>query len=367
MMPINKILIKATFAAITMAGLPAMANPTDYHASASLDSTTLVMGGKTTLTIDFSGPIQANASIDIGHPENPELEITPSEDNKPKLTDLGNGRKQLQKRYTVQVFDSGLYVMPEIYCISGTDTIIPQSPALKAEPVALDSTNLVIENGEITGLVVHDYTGVSTMDDKFWDFIPDVVQKYWLWTLLAIIVVGILVFCYFKWFRHGKMPLRPQKKQIPPYVLAVRQLDALREKKLWQKGADKEYYTRLTDILRIYLFGRFGINAMEMTSQQIRDAVSHCEMIGEESKLINDVLSEADFVKFAKARPSADVNERTFNEVRQFVEITKPVEEPEKNDNSDDESAKNLNESDISKSNSSKEDESKRILNKEQE
>lgn len=330
MMRINKIFNAAFVAAAFLSALPSVALPADYHASASLDSTTLVMGGKTTLKIDFTGPMQSNAAIEIGESDNPELEIT-SEPGKHKLNDLGKGRKQLQQEYTVQVFDSGLYVMPKIYCISGSDTIIPQSPALKVEPVALDSTNLVIENGEATGLTVHDYTDISSMMDNFWDFVPDVVQKHWWKVLIGLVIIGLLIFSYFKWFRYGKMPLRPQRKQIPPYVLAVRQLDALREKKLWQKGADKEYYTRLTDILRIYLYGRFGINAMEMTSEQIREAIAQCDMISDEAALVNDVLSEADFVKFAKARPSADVNERTFNDVRQFVEITKPVEQLENN------------------------------------
>lgn len=334
MMRINKIFNAAVIAAAFLSAFPAAAMPTDYHASATLDSTTLVQGGKTTLKVDFSGPMQSNAAIEIGESDNPELEIT-SEPDKHKVNDLGNGRKQLQQEYTVQVFDSGLYVMPKIYCISGTDTIIPQSPALKVEPVALDSVNLIIENGEVTGVTVHDYTDISSIEDNFWDFLPDAVQKHWWKVLIALVVLGLLIFSYFKWFRYGKMPLRPQKKQIPPYVLAVRQLDALREKKLWQKGADKEYYTRLTDILRIYLFGRFGINAMEMTSEQIREAIAHCDMISDEAALVNDVLSEADFVKFAKARPSADVNERTFNDVRQFVEITKPVEQPENNEKSD--------------------------------
>ncbi len=334
MMRINKIFNTAVFAAAFLSTLPAAALPADYHASASLDSTTLVMGGKATLKVDFSGQIQGNAAIEIGESENPELEIT-SDPGKHKLNDLGNGRKQLQQEFTVQVFDSGLYMMPKIYCISGSDTIIPQSPALKVEPVALDSTNLIIENGEVTGLTVHDFTDISSMKDNFWDFIPDAVQKHWWKVLIALVVLGLLIFSYFKWFRYGKMPLRPQKKQIPPYVLAVRQLDALREKKLWQKGADKEYYTRLTDILRIYLYGRFGINAMEMTSEQIREAIAHCDMINDEAALVNDVLSEADFVKFAKARPSADVNERTFNDVRRFVEITKPVEQPDNNEKSD--------------------------------
>ena len=49
----------------------------------------------------------------------------------------------------------------------------------------------------------------------------------------------------------------------------MQRLETLRTENLCDKGQEKEYYTRLTDILRSYLDTRFGINAMEMTSSQI--------------------------------------------------------------------------------------------------
>lgn len=307
--------------------LPAL--PSDYKATATIDSTVMIMGSTTKLNIEFAGHLQGNAHIYINPSDNPELEISAATSNGSSIKDLSNGRRQLQQSYNVQVFDSGLYVIPKIYCISGTDTLSPKSPALKVVPVPLDSLNIIMGENGAEDVTVHDYTDIADVKSQKWDSVPDWVEDYGWWILAAILLIGALLFCYFKWFRHGKVPLKPAKKKTPPYVLAVRQLTQLQEKKLWQRGAEKEYYTQLTDILRSYLYGRFGINAMEMTSDQIRKAMADCGQIGPEISLVEEILYNADFVKFAKARPAAEINERSFKAAREFVEVTKPVEMPQ--------------------------------------
>lgn len=98
----------------------------------------------------------------------------------------------------------------------------------------------------------------------------------------------------------------------------------LKGMQLWQNGREKDYYTGLTDILREYIDRRFGVNAVEMTSSEIIDALKH----NSETQLVNDQLSEilavADFVKFAGQRPLADDNERSFQRAVNFVNATKP-------------------------------------------
>lgn len=314
--------------------LPAHADPVDFKATASVDSTTMMQGSKTTMTVEIVGPLPGNAHIDFDN-NDPDVEITPN--GNPEIKDLGNNRRQIKELFTVQIFDSGLYSLPPAICLSGNDTVKTNSPVVKVDPVPLDSANLVIENNEPVDVTIHDYSDLASIKNKFFDFMPDWVSRYWWWILVGIVLVGGFIFVYFKWLRHGKIPLIPTRKPIPPYDLAVGQLNSLRDKKLWQNGAEKEYYTQLTDILRTYLAGRFGINAMEMTSHQIACALKDNEATAEYGLLVNAVLTEADFVKFAKARPLADENQRAFDNALQFVELTKPVEEPksdteEKND-----------------------------------
>ena len=84
--------------------------------------------------------------------------------------------------------------------------------------------------------------------------------------------------------------------------------------------------------MRQYLLGRFGINALEMTSGQIRKAVADSAGAKEGRKYVEDVLNMADVVKFAKFKPLPDENVSAFENVLKFLELTKPVPEEEQAD-----------------------------------
>lgn len=115
------------------------------------------------------------------------------------------------------------------------------------------------------------------------------------------------------------------KEVTPPYDLAIQRLQQLQTRNLPGSGREKEYYTELTDILRQYLDGRFGINAMEMSSTQIIDTLRHNKETRPGSDLMKQILEIADFVKFAKVRPLPDDNVRSFNSAMKFVEDSKPL------------------------------------------
>ena len=84
-------------------------------------------------------------------------------------------------------------------------------------------------------------------------------------------------------------------------------------------------FTELTDILRTYLYRRFGINAMEMTSRQILAAISADKETKDKKPLVRQILDMADFVKFAKVRPLPADNIQSYENAVKFVEDTKPV------------------------------------------
>ena len=67
---------------------------------------------------------------------------------------------------------------------------------------------------------------------------------------------------------------------------------------------------------------------MEMTSSQILAALHRNKDTKEVNKYLNEILSMADFVKFAKMRPLPDDNERVMRQALDFVELTRPQPEP---------------------------------------
>ena len=102
-------------------------------------------------------------------------------------------------------------------------------------------------------------------------------------------------------------------------------LNDLKQQNLCSTGQEKEYYTTLTDILRVYLQDRFAINAVEMTTTQITAALNVNPETKSHKQMIRQILEVADFVKFAKVRPMPEDNVRSFNYALQFVEDTKVI------------------------------------------
>lgn len=304
-------------------------------AKAAVAKTEIQAGDTTTLTIDITGEFKpgfqfVDTALTNIAAKYPDLEITVKD--KPQTTDLGRGRTRIQSSYLVQPFDSGLYVVPQVFVVSDSDTVFTPVTALKVNPTLLDSTLLVKNEAGQDDLTIHEYTDLETVEKEFIDYFPEWVINWGWWLLLAVVAIGLLIFVYMKWLRHGKIPLIPAKKPIPPYELAMSELDKLHSQQLWQRGNEKEYYTRLTDILRQFIQGRFGVNAKEMTSTQILNALNSCDSTVMFTDALRSILESADFVKFAKAKPLADENEDSFNLSVDFVEANKPVEEPAKND-----------------------------------
>jgi hypothetical protein len=137
-----------------------------------------------------------------------------------------------------------------------------------------------------------------------------------------------LIWYVVKRLRNKKslVPFRKAEPPLPPYEEAVKELDKIKQQKLWQQGRNKEYHTQLTDTLRRYLWRRYGFNAMEMTSYEI------LEMLREKTDdrtvydTLRQILRLADFVKFAKLHPLPDENDLSMSNAYSFVNQTKPAE-----------------------------------------
>jgi bifunctional N-acetylglucosamine-1-phosphate-uridyltransferase/glucosamine-1-phosphate-acetyltransferase GlmU-like protein len=115
----------------------------------------------------------------------------------------------------------------------------------------------------------------------------------------------------------------PPKPKIPPYVTALEALETLRLKKLWQADKVKEYYSELTDIVRQYIEAQFGVQAVEMTTDDILYGLKNIGINAQAMGKLTNTLQTADLVKFAKATPHALENDTALSYSVDFVSETK--------------------------------------------
>lgn len=232
-------------------------------------------------------------------------------------TEIGSGRIQIDYTVPVQVFDSGTYRLPEIVFLAGRDSVRSNSVIFSVVPVKVTADD-----------PISPMTGVAEPENSsIFDYLPDWLYRWW-W--LILLIIGLIAGGIWVWLRYRKDgTILPKKIETPPYELAMERLRRLKSRNLWQSGQEKEFYTVLTDILRSYLDGRFGIRAMEMTSRDIMEKLSEDPSMRENRGRMRQILDMADFVKFAMVRPLPDDNVKSFDNALAFVESTKPVENPE--------------------------------------
>jgi hypothetical protein len=157
---------------------------------------------------------------------------------------------------------------------------------------------------------------------------------WWIVGLVALLIAIIIAIILYISYKNRPAPTvaRPRPKE-PAHIWAVKELKKLDQEKLWQSDQVKLYHSRLTDILRLYLEFRFGYYAMEATTEEIMRRVYNLDIGMDAGSRLREILSMADFVKFAKMNPAPDQNMKSIQDAFAFIEMTKPVVEETNNIN----------------------------------
>ena len=243
-------------------------------------------------------------------------------EDRPVDTLSREGRKlKLRKSYLMAAFQEGIHnVLPEVMYLD--KNIID---TLRGD----DTLRLMVTTFEIdsTSHTIFDIKPQRTLKFKFGE-----ISGYVTWTIIAIIILVLLFLVakrilahYGKSFSDIFKPAPP----LPPHEIALRDLKKLHSERLWQEDKHKLYYSGLTDILRAYIAGQFGVGALEMTSDEIIEAMRGVEIPQKQKRDLTELLRDADLVKFAKAMPEAEANEAAYTMALNFVEQTMPQPEEE--------------------------------------
>lgn len=145
---------------------------------------------------------------------------------------------------------------------------------------------------------------------------------------LILIAIGIILSGLggYLWWRRRKLAAGGFFAGPPPrpaHEIALEAIGAL-ESALGEPA--KKFYSRLSDILRQYIEGRFGVPAMDRTTselfQEMKRRPAEFSLLTE----LRGVLDTSDLAKFAKWDPTEDERRRDVEQVKQFVLKTRPVE-----------------------------------------
>lgn len=212
----------------------------------------------------------------------------------------------MQQQLTLVTFDTGDVQIPnlQLSTLHSPLSTVTDSIMLHASTIAVDTTQ-----------AYHPIAPPIKHPVKMREVLP------WILIALFLIVVGVGVWCYVKFFKKKPNgPVAPvRRRTIPPYDKALIDLKSLRDQKLWQTGKVKEYYSGLSDITREYIEGQFHVNAVEMTTDEILQEMMKLKFDKQIYDKLKDAMDLSDLVKFAKYSASELENDNAMDEVEGFV------------------------------------------------
>lgn len=235
-------------------------------------------------------------------------EFTPAgyDDAAPVLGD--DGKVTRTRSYRLEPFLDGTYTIPPLSVtfwqeVEGED----QKSTAETEPVTIKVSS-VIAAGESPGVM--EIAGPLSVEN------PVPWGRYGV--LLLLLAAAAAAAYWYKFIRV--VPGPPPAPPIPPHVRALAALEAIQREKLVESGLYKEYYIRVSDVLRHYMEDQFQLRAPERTTEEFLAEIQHNAMLGlQEQLLLRAFLRHCDLVKFAKAEPSPEEIRETYKTCEKFI------------------------------------------------
>lgn len=315
MEPIGLLMKKVLFSILLMIlGIPHLRSQ-EVTVVSAFDSTRIYIGDQVNFTVTVEQPADLALKLPLFTDtiiKNIEVLKGPDVDS----VSIGSGRVRITEKYLVTSFDSGLYQIDPVYVESKNEDGIKRFFSdyarieVKKYRVAPSDTTARIYD------IIEPYKAPITASEVLPWALAAIVLAALVWTLLVFI----------KKRKLTKTGIPEIINPDPAHVIAFRELEKLRSEELCQKGHYKQYYTRLTEILRMYLENRYKVYSLELTTSETLHALLKTGFRkNEDYERLRTVLTAADLVKFAKYIPSNDENEPHFRNAWDFVDSTKEI------------------------------------------
>lgn len=306
-----------TMAFAMLANIPLAAAGADRSSvEISIDSIQMLVGQQTGLHVSAIVKPGQKVKFATFRPEQmlaPGLEVV----NSPVIdtADADGGFIKVTQHLVLTAWEDSLFYIPG-------QKIIIDGKAQQTKNLALKVLTIDVDT-----LHPNQFFGPKEVQDNpfAWD---EWAEVFWF-SILAMVLYLLCWLAYLRLKSNKPIQLRVRiRKIIPPHQRALNAIDEIKQGA--SHSTTKDYYTQLTDTLRLYIEERFGFSAMEMTSAEI---IARLREEGDQQKIneLTMLFETADLVKFAKYEAGMSENDRNLVSAVDFINITKqenlPTEE----------------------------------------
>jgi hypothetical protein len=200
----------------------------------------------------------------------------------------------LRQIILITSFDSGHWVMPAF--------VLGENIATDTIPVDVVFSEF---NPEQDYHDIKDIIEVNPETEK---------EKWWLWYAIgggALLVILLLIYL----LRKKKPAVQAPVTIIDPYEEAMKLLEKLQKEQTDQK----QYYSRLVDIFRVYVSKKKGIHSLQETTNDLVAELKGIPFDKVQFEKLSQALQLSDLVKFAKYIPAPEEDKNAFETIKSSI------------------------------------------------
>jgi hypothetical protein len=214
------------------------------------------------------------------------------------VTDVG--ARMYKQQFTITSFDSGYWTVPAFVLQSGK------------KKFRTDTFRITVTFTQDTSKEYHDIKEIIAVKKPANPVTP--------WIIAGAVLIALLVAFYVLRRKQILQQLvKAPASKLTPLEEAMQAMETLRKEQLPQKGLAKQYYTRMNDILRLFVTRKFKFSSLEKTNDEIIMQLRQLRLPTDEYTQLAQALRMADFVKFAKYMPSEADQESSFQTIKQSI------------------------------------------------
>jgi hypothetical protein len=306
---------------------------TDIQSSQSTEILRDFDGEKITFNIE-NGPISVELFVHpkqpkLGDPITLDLQVQATESLTVKMPPFGEalGRFQIanfqpqesredgdkrnyQQRYTLQAPMSGLQKIPALRIVYIDPSIDTDEREILTDDIAIEIQSLLEEDAPLT---LSSPKNELIVNRELENVIFPILS------VLGIIVLSIFGIWYYRKHQHKVMIQNA-------YLDALSALVDLQSQDF--EGRLDAFYAELSLIIRRYISSRFGLKAVEKTTEEFLFITKTSQDITEVQRLfVGNILQTCDMMKFTKEKQSGLDHQTQLQAVRKFLDETTPMED----------------------------------------
>lgn len=273
----------------------------------SIDSTSIFIGEEITYKLE----VHSDTLNLIKFPESKSfipMEVLKTYDSD---TITSNKKYIISKKYVLTNFDPGNYILPKQKVVFGDTTLYSNSKKIEVKLVEVDTAK----------------QGLYDIKPVFQANKSKFLLKYIYFLILILILIYLYIYRK-KLFINN----RNFKYEKSPYEKAKTDIDGIRNNDYHIGEKIKEYYSKLSFILRNFLEKKVFDRSLESTTDELLYELNKIKSKGELQLIsstldnIHGVLKTADLVKFAKyqpeehtARKDAEIISNTIDKINKIL------------------------------------------------